>query len=391
MSLATPAAAAVDAKSALVELLSAALKSVAPEATGVTITLERPKQAAHGDFSCNVAMQLAKALRAKPRDIADKLLAALPASALLEKADIAGAGFINLFLRQSFKQAVINQILTSGARFGDSAVGAHQKVQVEFVSANPTGPLHVGHGRGAAYGASLANVLAAAGYTVAREYYVNDAGRQMDILALSTWLRYLEQHGDVVPFPPNAYQGDYVREMAQQLPRATYQRSAVEVLRDVLPLPDATLQDDAAKAAREIHLDAKRMLLTGNLIDGVTAEKWGLVSESVPGKQLDAAVDALADRIASIPSGMLTMQKMVVNESIERMGLLASQTLATLFDGITRHNPEGMWFRRYSQVHGFKAAVEWRDSGRPIPEGDAARAVIAELDELIAGMPKPAA
>ena len=256
MSLATPAAAAVDAKSALVELLSAALKSVAPEATGVTITLERPKQAAHGDFSCNVAMQLAKALRAKPRDIADKLLAALPASALLEKADIAGAGFINLFLRQSFKQAVINQILTSGARFGDSAVGAHQKVQVEFVSANPTGPLHVGHGRGAAYGASLANVLAAAGYTVAREYYVNDAGRQMDILALSTWLRYLEQHGDVVPFPPNAYQGDYVREMAQQLPRATYQRSAVEVLRDVLPLPDATLQDDAAKAAREIHLDA---------------------------------------------------------------------------------------------------------------------------------------
>lgn len=136
---------------------------------------------------------------------------------------------------------------------------------------------------------------------------------------------------------------------------------------------------------------AKRMLLTGNLIDGVTAEKWGLVSESVPGEQLDAAVDALADRIASIPSGMLTMQKMVVNESIERMGLLASQTLATLFDGITRHNPEGMWFRRYSQVHGFKAAVEWRDSGRPIPEGDAARAVIAELDELIAGMPKPAA
>ncbi len=245
-----------DAKTALIELLTAALKAVAPDASGVTITLERPKQAAHGDFSCNVAMQLAKALRAKPRDIAEKLLAGLPASSLLAKAEMAGAGFINLFLQTSFKQAVINQILTSGSRFGDSAAGAQQKVQVEFVSANPTGPLHVGHGRGAAYGASLANVLAAAGYTVSREYYVNDAGRQMDILALSTWLRYLEQHHQLVPFPPNAYQGDYVRDMAQQLSREQYKHSADDVLRDVPPLPDAALQDDAAKAAREIHLDA---------------------------------------------------------------------------------------------------------------------------------------
>ncbi len=129
---------------------------------------------------------------------------------------------------------------------------------------------------------------------------------------------------------------------------------------------------------------AKRMLLTGDLIDGVKAERWGLVGEVVPGNQLDDAVNALADRMSSTPLGMLTMQKMVVNESIERQGLLASQTLSTLFDGITRHNPEGMWFRRYSQVHGFKAAVEWRDSGRPIPDGDTARQLIAELDEMIA-------
>lgn len=132
---------------------------------------------------------------------------------------------------------------------------------------------------------------------------------------------------------------------------------------------------------------AKRLLLTGDLIDGVKAERWGLVSESAPGDRLDERVNALADRMASIPLGMLTMQKMVVNEAVERMGLRASQTLATLFDGITRNNPEGMWFRRYSRVHGFKAAVEWRDSGKPIPEGDEARAVIAELDELIAKMP----
>ncbi len=129
---------------------------------------------------------------------------------------------------------------------------------------------------------------------------------------------------------------------------------------------------------------AKRLLLTGDLIDGKTAQAWGLVSEAVPIATLDATVDALAARIASVPIGMLMMQKMVVNEAVERMGLLASQTLSTVFDGITRHNPEGMWFRRYAQVEGFKSAVAWRDSGRAIPEGDEARAMIAELDALIA-------
>ncbi len=129
---------------------------------------------------------------------------------------------------------------------------------------------------------------------------------------------------------------------------------------------------------------AKRLLLTGDLIDGRTACEWGLVSEAVPAADLDAAVDALAARMASVPIGMLQMQKMIVNEAVERMGLLASQTLATVFDGITRHNPEGLWFRRHAQAHGFKEAVAWRDSGRPIPEGDEARALIAELDRLIA-------
>ena len=134
---------------------------------------------------------------------------------------------------------------------------------------------------------------------------------------------------------------------------------------------------------------AKRLLLTGDLIDGRTAQAWGLVSEAVPAAQLDATVDALAARIAAVPSGMLMMQKMVVNEAVERMGLLASQTLSTMFDGITRHNPEGLWFRRHAQVNGFKAAVEWRDSGRPIPEGEAARRAIAELDALIAAHDAP--
>ena len=129
---------------------------------------------------------------------------------------------------------------------------------------------------------------------------------------------------------------------------------------------------------------AKRLLLTGDLIDGRTACSWGLVSEAVPTSDLDRAVDTLAARMTGVPRGMLQMQKMIVNEAVERMGLLASQTLATVFDGITRHNPEGLWFRRHAQAHGFKDAVAWRDSGRPIPQGDEARALIAELDALIA-------
>ena len=128
---------------------------------------------------------------------------------------------------------------------------------------------------------------------------------------------------------------------------------------------------------------AKRLLLTGDLIDGRTAADWGLVSEAVPGGELDTCIDALAARIASVPRGMLMMQKLVVNEVVERAGLRASQTLSTVFDGITRHNPEGLWFRRHAQVHGFKDTVNWRDSGRPIPEGDEAREAINELEKLL--------
>ncbi len=129
---------------------------------------------------------------------------------------------------------------------------------------------------------------------------------------------------------------------------------------------------------------AKRLLLTGDLIDGKTAKEWGLVIDSVPSDQLDATVNDLATKMAAIPKSHLMMQKMIVNQAVENMGLLQSQMSATVFDGITRHNPEGMWFRRYAQVHGFKSAVQWRDSGKPIPQGDEARAMIVELDRLIA-------
>jgi arginyl-tRNA synthetase len=232
----------------LTELFVQALRDAAPEHADVAFEIVRPKQAQHGDYACNLALQLARPMGRNPRDIARLLLAALPPSPYLEKKEIAGAGFINLFLSASAKRETIRQILLQGENYGRCHQGKGQKLQVEFVSANPTGPLHVGHGRGAAFGMSLANVLAAAGYQVSREFYVNDAGRQMDILALSTWLRYLDLAGIHVPFPDNAYQGGYVRDMARLIFEAHGERYARE--------PSAVLQGVAkAEEDPEAHLD----------------------------------------------------------------------------------------------------------------------------------------
>ncbi|MDR2207827.1 MAG: arginine--tRNA ligase [Azoarcus sp.] len=250
----------IDPKALLTELIRAALKSVAPEYADAAILLERPRQAGHGDFATNIAMQLARTLKRNPRELAGLLCAELPPSEWVEKVEVAGAGFINFTFTPAVKTAVVLDALSQGKDWGRGAARG-VKVQVEFVSANPTGPLHVGHGRGAAYGASLADVLAFAGFEVSREYYVNDAGRQMDILALSLWLRYLAQFGIEVGLPPNAYQGEYVAEMARELRNAHGDRfarvTAADVLADVPELPPSERSDDKeAKAQREQHLDA---------------------------------------------------------------------------------------------------------------------------------------
>ena len=259
-----------DATASCAQLLSDALETAWPQARA-GIVLERPKEIRHGDYACNVALQLARPLKRAPREIAQAIVKALAPSPIIEKAEVAGAGFINLFLKLSFKQRFVNTVLASGEAYGRSAGGQQKKLQVEFVSANPTGPLHVGHGRGAAYGASLANVLEAAGFEVEREYYVNDAGRQMDILALSTWLRYLEVAGESVPFPGNAYQGDYVRAMAGALRGArgdAYVKPVAAIVRD---LPDAA-------ADAEGHLDAliaRAKELLGPAYDEIHAHALG--------------------------------------------------------------------------------------------------------------------
>lgn len=206
----------------IVELLRAALKQVAagpfptlevPERIGI----ERTRDASHGDFATNVAMASARSARANPRQIAEAIVAALPNDPQVDKVEIAGPGFINFFLTRDAATAVVGRVLDAGADYGRAAAPSGRKVMVEFVSANPNGPLHVGHGRGAALGDCIANLLAAAGHTVAREYYVNDAGRQMDILAASIWVRYLEQLDQPMPFPTGGYQGAYVRDIASGL------------------------------------------------------------------------------------------------------------------------------------------------------------------------------
>ena len=201
--------------SAAIEALKA--QTVLPADLEVTLQFDRARQKAHGDFACNVALMLAKQAGRNPRELAELIANALPENSVISKFEIAGPGFINVFLADDAKFQVLNRIFSEQGRYGLAEPNSKQRVLVEFVSANPTGPLHVGHGRGAVYGDSLARLLTAAGHDVEREYYVNDAGRQMDILATSVWIRYAQTAGSSIDLPSNAYQGDYVIEMGAQL------------------------------------------------------------------------------------------------------------------------------------------------------------------------------
>lgn len=251
----------MDTRQHVIELLHAALAQVLPEAGAAEVVIERPREAAHGDFACNVALQLAKRLKRNPRQLAEAIVAALRAQpqfaqGWIDAVEIAGGGFINLRLSARAKQAAVAAALAQGADYGRGRPARPQKLQVEFVSANPTGPLHVGHGRGAAYGASLASLLEFAGHSVSREFYINDAGRQMDILALSVWLRYLQARGSVVPFPEDGYRGDYVRDIAARLAQTHIARFA----RDVEALPQAREGEDPDAALDRLIAAAKELL-----------------------------------------------------------------------------------------------------------------------------------
>jgi arginyl-tRNA synthetase len=243
-------------KNLIEKLVADALAALPPgtlgDAPAPAPGVERARDVAHGDFATNVAMQAAKIARTNPRALAQKIVAAIPANEIVAKSEIAGPGFINFFVTPAAWKAEMSRVLAEGSAYGLGNAGAGRKAIVEFVSANPTGPLHVGHGRHAAFGATVANLLAANGWKVHREYYVNDAGRQMDILAASVWLRYLESCGETIAFPSNGYRGDYVRPIAEAL-RAklgdSLRQSTASVLADLPP-------DEPAGGDKDKYIDA---------------------------------------------------------------------------------------------------------------------------------------
>jgi len=205
-----------DAKNRLAALVQDAVRAAFPEASDLAPELERPKNAEHGDFATNVALQLAKRVGRKPRDVAAAIVAAMPRNDDVAKADIAGPGFINFTLSIGSRFAVIPAILGEGAGFGRGTCGDEGRIMVEFVSANPTGPLHVGHGRQAALGDVISALLEWQGWRVTREFYYNDAGNQIANLALSVQARIKQARGEAVEMPKDGYLGDYIREIARE-------------------------------------------------------------------------------------------------------------------------------------------------------------------------------
>lgn len=261
--------------------------------------LNRTKDRSHGDFASNIAMVASKVAGMKPRDLAEKIVAELPQVAEISKVEIAGAGFINFFLNADQRFAVLQHILQQKQQFGRSDVNANQRIQVEFVSANPTSSLHVGHGRGAAYGMTVANLLEATGASVEREYYVNDAGRQMDILATSTYLRYLELLGQNLVFPKNAYQGDYVKDIAQSIINQDgeqYVRPVADVYANVPE--DVVYSDQVDEKGEKIVLSGDKEKHIDGLIDNsktLLADGYRVFHQAALNAILDDIKDDLAD------------------------------------------------------------------------------------------------
>ena len=274
------------------------------------------KDRSQGDFASNIAMMLAKAAKKPPRELADLIVAQLSAHEAIEKIEVAGPGFINFFVASVASHSMINDILQQGETFGASEFGKGEKIQVEFVSANPTGPLHVGHGRGAASGATLANVLRCVGFEVQTEYYVNDAGRQMDILGTSTWLRYLELCGVEIVFPSNGYQGDYVWDIAATVHRQygdRFQVSEQQLMQDVradAPTGDKEKHiDDLVKNARSLLGEADYRIIFDQALDilvdvirndlhafGVDFDEWFSERSLAENGHIESAIQRLTEK-----------------------------------------------------------------------------------------------
>jgi arginyl-tRNA synthetase len=310
-------------------LLELAQASQIPAELSVNIQVTPARDASQGDYASNIALMLAKPAGMAPRALAELIVGKFPNVDAIEKIEVAGPGFINFFVASSTSHSVIQRILEQGEDFGRSELGQGSKIQVEFVSANPTGPLHVGHGRGAAFGATLANLLSYVGYEVQKEYYVNDAGRQMHILATSVWLRYLELCGETIVFPSNAYQGDYVWDIAATLHRENadrFHRSVAQVMADV--------SADAPAGDKEKH------------IDELIANAHGLLGEDEYRIVFDLALVTLTDVIrVDLQNFGVEFDRWFSERSLSDEGLI-EQAITRLQDNGHVYEQDGaLWFR----------------------------------------------
>jgi arginyl-tRNA synthetase len=334
--------------SAVNSLVGSALAEPPPPAA---LTVERTRDPQHGDFATNAALRLAKAAGCKPRELAQQIVAALPASPLLARTAIAGAGFINFFLTPAAYGRELAAIHEHGEHYGrsegDGSLGRGERVLLEFVSANPTGPLHVGHGRQAAYGATLANILAAVGFDVGTEYYINDAGRQVDILAVSAWVRYLEACGEALPFPENGYRGEYVRALAQKILTAeeeALRRPAVTVL--------AGLPPDAPAGDKEVYIDA----LIARARELIGAEAFGRVLEH-------SLTEMLADISEDLGEFGVAFDRWYSERDLEKSGAI-DRALARLARESRLYAKDGATWFRATEFGDEKDRVVVRENGQ---------------------------
>jgi arginyl-tRNA synthetase len=300
----------------LVEQAVASLPDLAdtPEVRSVSASVERTRDARHGDFATNIAMRLAKSVGRNPRELAQQIIDNLPASRLVDGVEIAGPGFINFRVSREAYFGQVSAMLETPQQVGRLEKKAQPRILLEFVSANPTGPLHVGHGRHAAYGATVGNLLESAGYSVDREYYVNDAGRQMDILGVSVWLRMLQSQGLELTFPDAGYKGDYIRDIAASIGTAGLPRvSARQLYADVpADAPDGDkeahigalisnatrlLGDDRFAAIRQQSLESIRDEIREDLGEfGVVFDRWYSERSLSTEGRIDAALAVLRER-----------------------------------------------------------------------------------------------
>lgn len=301
-------------KALIAQLLDTALADIPELADAIgdlslDDTVERTRDASHGDFASNIAMRLAKQVGKNPRELAALIVAAIGDSNDVDKVEIAGPGFINFHLSARASHGEIESILDQGSDYGRQEPRDAPRILLEFVSANPTGPLHVGHGRLAAYGATVGNLLEAVGYPVHREYYVNDAGRQMDILGVSVWLRWLESQGVEFAFPEAGYRGAYIRDIAAGIDMGVASADGASGICDDLPGDQEAAVEDLIGRAKDrlgedgfdkIRLQALESIradIEDDLTEfGVTFDRWFSERSLTTEIRIDAALAVLQER-----------------------------------------------------------------------------------------------